>query len=112
MFRKADPFDETKPSHISNYSEKKNLQLNYYLSYQMHFIKTIVRNILYEISRNLKEATDIGDPASVTFMDLSKVFATLNNHDLLIAKLEAYGLFANSLSYIYSYINKPINLSL
>ena len=78
----------------------------------MHFIKTIVRNILYEISRNLKEATDIGDPASVTFMDLSKVFATLNNHDLLIAKLEAYGLFANSLSYIYSYINKPINLSL
>ena len=78
----------------------------------MHFIKTIVRNILYEISRNVKEATDIGDPASVTFMDLSKVFATLNNHDLLIAKLEAYGLFANSLSYIYSYINKPINLSL
>ena len=78
----------------------------------MHFIKTIVRNILYEISRNLKEATDIGDPASVTFMDLSKVFATLNNHDLLIAKLEAYGLFANSLSYIYSYINKPVNLSL
>ena len=78
----------------------------------MHFIKTIVRNILYEITRNFKEAIDIGDPAIATFVDLSKVFDTLNNHELLIAKLEAYGLFGNSLSYIYSYINKPINLSL
>ena len=78
----------------------------------MHFIKTIVRNILYEITRNFKEAIDIGDPAIATFVDLSEVFDTLNNHELLIAKLEVYGLFANSLSYIYSYINKPINLSL
>ena len=78
----------------------------------MHFIKTIVRHILYEITRNFKEAIDIGDPAIVTFVDLSKVFDTLNNHELLIAKLEAYGLFFYFFSYIYSYINKPINLSL
>ena len=64
----------------------------------MHFIKTIARNILYEITRNFKEAIDIGDPAIATFVDLSKVFDTLNNDELLIAKLEAYGLFANSLS--------------
>ena len=38
-------------------------------------------------------------------MDLSKAFDTLN-HDLLIAKLEAYGFSSKSLSYIHSYLNK------
>ena len=36
-------------------------------------------------------------------MDLSKAFDTLN-HDLLIAKLEAYGFSENSLNYIQSYL--------
>ena len=37
------------------------------------------------------------------FMDLSKAFDTLN-HDLLIAKLEAFGFSENSLNYIQSYL--------
>ena len=38
---------------------------------------------------------------SAIFMDLTKAFDTLN-HDLLFAKLEAYGFSAKSLSYIHS----------
>ena len=44
---------------------------------------------------------------SAFFIDLSKAFDTLN-HDLLIAKLEAYGFSVNSLSYIHSYLNKRL----
>ena len=40
-------------------------------------------------------------------MDASKAFDTLN-HDLLIAKLEAYGLSINSLRYIRSYLNQRL----
>ena len=39
------------------------------------------------------------------FMNLSKAFDTLN-HDLLIAKHEAYGCSENSLNYIQSYYNR------
>ena len=40
-------------------------------------------------------------------MDLSKAFDTLN-HDLLIAKLEAYGFSKNSLNYIQSYLRNRL----
>ena len=40
-------------------------------------------------------------------MDLSKAFDTLI-HDLLIAKLEAYGFSAKSVSCIHSYLNKRL----
>ena len=54
-----------------------------------------------------KEALDKGKSVGVIFMDLSKAFDTLN-HDLLIAKLEAYGFFENSLNYIQSYIRNRL----
>ena len=54
---------------------------------------------------NFKETLDNGNSASAIFTDLSKASDTLN-HDLLIAKLEAYGFSAKSLSYIHSYFNK------
>ena len=40
-------------------------------------------------------------------MDLSKSFDTLNL-DLLIAKLEAYGFYKNSLNYIQSYLHNRL----
>ena len=51
--------------------------------------------------KNFTEALDKRNSVSAIFMDLSKVFDTLN-HGLLIANLEAYGFSAKSLSYIRS----------
>ena len=50
-----------------------------------------------------KNALDKGSYVSI-FMDLSKAFDTLN-HNLLIAKLEAYGFERDSLSLMKSYLN-------
>ena len=58
---------------------------------------------LLKMLKNFKEALDKGNSVSAIFMDLFKAFDTLN-HDLLIAKLEAYGFSAKSLSYIHSYL--------
>ena len=49
-----------------------------------------------------EEVWDKVNSVSAIFMDLSKAFDTLN-HDLLIAKKEAYGSSARSLSYIHSF---------
>ena len=48
-----------------------------------------------------------GNFVDAVFMDLSKAFNTLK-HDLLIAKLEAYGLSLNSLKYIRSYLTQHL----
>ena len=56
---------------------------------------------------NFKEALHKDNSVSGIFMELSKTFDTLN-HELLIAKLEAYGFSAKSLSYLHSYLNKRL----
>ena len=50
------------------------------------------------------KAMDNGKFAGALLTDLSKAFDCLN-HELLIAKLEAYGFDQSSLSYIYSYLS-------
>ena len=50
------------------------------------------------------KAMDNGKLAGALLTDLSKAFDCLN-HELLIAKLEAYGFDLSSLSYIYSYLS-------
>ena len=56
---------------------------------------------------NFKEALYKGNSVSAIFMDLIKVFDTVN-HDLLIAKHEAYGFCGKSISYIHSYLSKRL----
>ena len=51
-----------------------------------------------------KNELDKGVYISAIFMDLSKVFETLN-HNLLIAKLGTYGFERDSLSFMKSYSN-------
>ena len=54
-----------------------------------------------------KKALDKDNFVDSIFMGLSKVFSTLN-HDLLIAKLQAYGSSLNSLKYIRSYLSQRL----
>ena len=51
-----------------------------------------------------KKAIDKGKLAGALLTDLSKAFDCIN-HELLIAKLEAYGFDHKSLTYIYSYLS-------
>ena len=53
------------------------------------------------------KASDKGKSVGAIFMDLSKAFNTLN-HDLEIAKLEAYGFSKNSLNYFQSYLRNRL----
>ena len=50
-----------------------------------------------------KKALDKKHMACALLTDLSKAFDCIN-HELLIAKLEAYGFDNDSLGYIYSYL--------
>ena len=54
-----------------------------------------------------KEALDKGKSVGAIFINLSKAFDTLN-HDLSIAKLEAYGFSENPLNYIQSYLHNRL----
>ena len=50
-----------------------------------------------------KASLDKGKYVGAIFMDLSKAFDTIN-HDLLLAKLKAYGFSHNALAFVLSYL--------
>ena len=59
------------------------------------------QHLLLEMLELWKKALDKDKSVGAIFMNLFKVFDTLN-HDLLIVKLEANGFSENSLNYIQS----------
>ena len=61
------------------------------------------QNALVKMIELWKKALDENKNIGAIFMDLSKAFDTLN-HNLLIAKLNAYGFSKNSLLFIQSYL--------
>ena len=62
------------------------------------------QNFLVAMLEQWKRALDKGEYISALFMDLSKVFDAIN-HDLLIAKLKAYGFSKEALKLMKSYLN-------
>ena len=54
------------------------------------------QHALIRFVENCRKALDSGNIAGAIFMDLSKAFDCMN-HELLIAKLQAYGLNKNAL---------------
>ena len=61
------------------------------------------QNSLVMMLEKWKRALDKGEYVSALFMDLSKTFDTIN-HDLLIAKLKAYGFSKEALKLMKSYL--------
>ena len=51
----------------------------------------------------MEKGINNGSYVSALFMDLSKAFDTIN-HDLMLAKLKAYGFSTNALNLMYSYL--------
>ena len=60
---------------------------------------------LIALIEKLKKSLDGRGYSDVVFMDLSKAFDTLN-HELMIAKLHAYGFDIPSLNLIHSYLTQ------
>jgi hypothetical protein len=60
-------------------------------------------HVLMRLIENWKQNLDQSKFVGIILMDLSKAFDCIP-HDLLIAKLEAYGLNYDALTYIYSYL--------
>ena len=63
------------------------------------------QHALLTLIENWRKSLDNKGFGSAILMDLSKAFDTLN-HDLLIAKLDAYGFQHDALKLLYSYLSK------
>ena len=59
---------------------------------------------LIEITESVRRALDNGMVACGVFLDLQKAFDTVN-HDILLAKLDHYGVRGTSLNWFRSYLS-------
>ena len=62
-------------------------------------------HVLMRLIEDFKASLDNKKLIETALIDLSKVFDCIP-HDLLIAKLHAYGLIAEALTILYSYLKK------
>ena len=89
------------------------LQLNHYMENKFSKYLTGYRknhntqNSFLRMTESWKTELNNGSKVGVIIMDLSKAFDSLN-HDLLLAKLEAYGLDNNAVRFTRSYLTNRL----
>ena len=66
------------------------------------------QNSLLRTIKSWKAKLNNGSKVGVIMVDLTKAFDSFN-HDLLLAKLEAYGLDNNAVSFMRSYLIKRLH---
>jgi hypothetical protein len=62
------------------------------------------------ITDKISKAIDDGKYTIGIFLDLSKAFDTAVNHDVLLKKLEHYGIRGNCLKWFESYLHKRMQI--
>ena len=75
---------------------------NFVSAYRKHYS---ANHALISLIENLKKNLDNNRMVRVVFMDLSKAFDSIP-HDLLIAKMEAYGFCEDFLTFLNSYLKR------
>ena len=116
LYKKQDPLkkENYRPisllPHVSKvferilYAQINNYMQNKLSKYVTGFRKSQgTQHSLMIMLEKWKNVLDKGEYACVLFMDLSKAFDTIN-HDLLLAKLRAYGFSNNALNLMCSYL--------
>ena len=108
VFKKLDPSDK------ANYIDQ-SLFYHYYQKYEylQNFLSELLcgfrkahstQHALFRLIQKWQEELDSGGYVGTILMDFSKAYECLS-HDLLIAKLEAYGLDVGSLNFLLDYLS-------
>ena len=88
--------------HNSLSSFAENILSNFISAYRKAYSSN---HVLLRLLENWKKSLDNKNFVGTVLMDLSKAFDCIP-HDLLVAKLHAYGLSEDTVTFIYSYLNR------
>ena len=87
------------------------VSINFLLNISAVFERAIMRNIPpLVMTEKIKKARDKNKTCAAVLTDLSKAFDCLK-HDLLIAKLHAFGFDYKSLRVMYTYLNNRVQVT-
>ena len=106
----SDPLDIASTKYKSHPSVKliiKRVQVEHIFKFEQVSLQEVVVKLqkLMRLIEKCREFLDKNGHAGALLMDLSKAFDCID-HDLLIAKLHAYGFSRSILELIYSYLNE------
>ena len=85
---------------LMNYLNKNNILYNYQFGFRENHSTQLA---LFELIDHVSKVLDNGGYAAGLFLDLSKAFDTVN-HDILLSKLENYGIRDTALNWFASYL--------